>query len=297
MVDAPPNADTGPHEPPLAGGYADVPPERDEKGSSGLLLVAVNFVILAVAIWWVVYKVKSGPAQPEGVAGTRTGTVADTGTGPNTGVAPLEPISPSSTFDPNDERLRPRSPEGIGPGIPGGLPGENRTAAPGTRDREGRRVLKPKPLLAAVENARSLTLKSAIDKLGPSLEVYKAVAKDYPSSKRADYGANRGIELLVEEMQNRRALDPAVFSMADTDGDGRMELIDPWGNALVYFSNDDYAGTQTLSGGATIAARERWVEDTPAWQGQEQYQLFSLGANGADDFGGYDDINSWETWQ
>lgn len=265
----------------------DAPPEEG-RGSTSPLLLALNIVILAVVIGWVIHRAKSGTGQPEAGATPLTGTNAGTGVaagGPDGTNSRLQPVSGGEGMSPfvDDDPMG-----GVG------SRGAPRAAdAPTSSVRNGRRQLAARPRLDDATSAQMDALAASISTLGPSIEVVRAVSGAYPSSAKGDFGTNRGIEALTELLENRGVLEQSGLATGDTDGDGRKELLDPWGHALVYFSHDDYASTQDVSGVGAVQARERWVEDLRSWQGEQRIQLFSFGPNGKDDFGGYDDVTSW----
>ncbi|MCE9637438.1 MAG: hypothetical protein K8T90_17170 [Planctomycetes bacterium] len=270
--------------------FVDAPPE-EARGSTSPLLLALNIVILAVVIGWVIHRAKSGTGQPEAGADTRVGTAsAVSGNGGNGGndgkpITGLAPVSPSNNLSPfvDDDPM----------GGAGSRGAPKSADAATSTIKNGRRQLAARPRLDEATMNQMDSLTEAISTLGPSIEVIRAVSGAYPSSAKGDFGTNRGIEALTELLANRGVLDQSGLATGDTDGDGRKELLDPWGHALVYFSHDDYASSQDVSGVGAVQARERWVEDLRSWQGEQRIQLFSFGPNGKDDFGGYDDVNSW----
>jgi hypothetical protein len=286
-----PNDSTGPSAPPPEG-YSDAPPE-EERRSTSFLILAVNFAILAVAAWWVIHRFQqgSGTGQPNVSADPKPSAADGTpGDAPATVLAPVAPEDLGSRWDVGEgpDRL---------PGT-GAAPEEGPAVAPPREQARGGRVLPPPTArLDGAALAQKVMLEKAIDVMGPGMEVIRAVQRAYTSSAKAEYGANRGIEALYEELERRGGLEGVSLALGDTDGDGRKELLDPWGRALVYFSNDDYGTSQEITGVGTLSARDRWLAATSekAWQGEKRFQLFSVGPNGKDDLGGFDDVNSWVT--
>lgn len=267
----------------------DAPPEEG-RGSTSPLLLALNIVILAVVIGWVIHRAKSGTGQPVAGADPLVGTSAmltpNGGAGGNA-ITNMTPVAPGSGLSPfvDDDPM----------GGAGSRGAPRAADAVTSTIKNGRRVLATRPRLDEATTAQMDSLAQAMSTLGPSVEVIRAVGGSYPPSGNNSYGTNRGIEALTEVLANRGVLDQSGLATGDTDGDGRKELLDPWGHALVYFSHDDYASSQDVSGVGAVQSRERWVDDLRSSQGEQRYQLFSFGPNGKDDFGGYDDVTSWVT--
>jgi hypothetical protein len=133
---------------------------------------------------------------------------------------------------------------------------------------------------------------AGIARLCVAIEVRKTTAGWYPESAGRADDVHRGVETLAE------ALGPTVrsrFEVADVDGDGRPELIDPWGRPFVYWRADDYALGQviaTSAGDGERAAASRAPDGEP--RAARRFQLVSCGANGRYEGGAGDDVASWE---
>ena len=244
---------------------------RAQPDSGAYLLLALNFTILAITIAWIVHRYDSGLLAGGG----------DSAAGGDPGGATRSAAEPPPPLPPQDRAFAPR-----------GKPGDRETGDASTRPVPPR-IQRPRPRLDASTAAQSVALDAAIRALGPPLEVIRAVRGSYPGSRGAKDDANRGIEAVVVALRERGILDRAGLALGDTDRDGRDELLDPWGHALVYFSADDYESPQDVTGVGALLARERWVRGTRRWCAEARFQLFSVGPDGADDYGGNDDVTSW----
>ena len=267
------------------------------RSTSYSLLLAVNVLLLAAVAWWIFHRAQSardlpadGTGAPTAVQGTSAGPPR--ATPPAAGPPVIGPVVPQDPFGAGlDDPFAGRA--GAAPGAPG-TPGAGTSAGVAAGD-AARRALAPRPAMDEATYAVWKGLQHALNALGPAIEVFRTVHGAHPASNRPEYGANRGIEVLVEALAARGALSGPGLVLGDTDGDGRKEIVDPWGRALVYFSHDDYASTQDVTGVGTVGARRRRVDDRLAWQAEERFQLFSVGPDGKDDLGGGDDVNSWVT--
>lgn len=158
------------------------------------------------------------------------------------------------------------------------------------------------PAISAVRTRSQVSATEAFfDQLGLAIEQYKTEFGDYPPSRfrrlglEKSNGKNEGIECLVRCVATATGADPyidlAAHRLGNTDGDALTavgavspnleEIVDPWGNPLVYLHNADYDRGDTLTfaagGTATVAASKG---DTGQFHGLTTYQLFSAGPDG-----------------
>ena len=259
----------------------EIPPPPDERPPSSFLLLGVNLLILAAAIFWVFWRLgQSEPGAPGAEAGVPgAGSESEPppllGTGPG-GEVP-EPTVPPKQTDLVPRDFRPRVAAQAAADAAAG-----RESAPRTYDAE---------TLARMESTRD-----ALARLGVQAEVLRSVQGAYPSSAQPDFGANRGVEALVLALEQAGRLEPGLLETGDTDGDGRCELLDPWGRPLVYFSNDDYPTSQGWGAdpeSSTPAAALIGDDGRRVWHAAARFQLWSLGPDGENDLGQGDDVTSW----
>ena len=107
---------------------------------------------------------------------------------------------------------------------------------------------------------------------------------------------NEGIEALFARLDSEGLLDRPARARwtGDTDGDGRPEILDAWGNPLVYFRHDDYGANETVRiGGREQAARPRISALTHEFHARDFVQIWSAGPDGVNEDGGGDDVTSW----
>lgn len=287
--------------------YVDQQPEEPRSSTSVIILV-VNIVLLALAVFWVVWKSRGDSTGP-GKAGVVPTAGTDTASGGKKGG--------SGGAQPGDFTTDPLNSAG-GRGGRGGAGGADRGSDGPTDvlDRPASPSMKPSrrpPALGGEDLARTNAVVGAIEAMGPGLDVFRALTKKYPSSAGAANDANRGNEALTAWLSQKGRLDATGLKTGDTDGDGKAELLDPWGNPFIYFSLDDYANPQQVSkvagsGGAAYAQQRPGTQDggaqapqggptqkfdDGAWQAADRYQLWSAGPNGVDDGGSFDDVASW----
>ena len=247
------------------------PPPEDNRGAPTLLLLGVNLLLLGAAVWWAWNQYeKSGGAPGEGhAATTHVGT---------SGLQEKRVRGHANVSDTPDAvglsqsrgrgNFEMRTVAGHGTVVSGG--GSLSDYSPAERDN-----------IAGAERL--------IDNLGVELEVVRAIRGGYPGSN-VDFGANRGIEAVVAILRETKRM-PEWLRLADTDGDGRDEIVDAWGNPLLYFSSDDYGNKQGAAGVADVATPRSAL--TGRFHAPERFQMWSLGPDGANDAGGGDDVCSW----
>ena len=141
------------------------------------------------------------------------------------------------------------------------------------------------PSSVAADAARN-SAGAAIAALRVRLEVIKTETGFYPTSRGGADDAHRGIEAFCAALPTAQR---ARWKTGDADGDGRLELLDPWGRPYVYWSADDYPSQQELLVGQKASAL-RQASPRVGYVASRRFQLFSLGPNGRCDGGAGDDV-------
>lgn len=301
-----------------------------QKNAPSFLLLAVSLLLLAGAIFFVIHRSKSS-GDTTGGTRPRAGTAGTGGGGAGDGIG-------RSQYDPKTTTAMDLVDGEFGGSAAADWEAKARALAQIQHERQadisnenryltnaGRKPMKHVPALSEADQKRRAQHLAAIAEMGPLLDVEKAVRGAFPSSKGDERDTNRGIESLARwlgvtgRLESSR-LESWGFATGDTDGDGKLELVDAWGNPLIYFSHDDYGSRQDVSRvkaderdpSGTIFAHQRagWIDqegrvrlpyseesnqyfDDGRWQAEQRYQLWSCGPNGVDDGGSYDDASSW----
>ncbi|MEZ6183861.1 MAG: prepilin-type N-terminal cleavage/methylation domain-containing protein [Planctomycetota bacterium] len=174
------------------------------------------------------------------------------------------------------------------------------------------------PALSGVRtNAQRANTKNLITELSLAIENYQLDFGDYPPStpKRAGIrgnGENDGIETLLRCLTTQAKNGPYYEAkderLGNTDVDflargnptqstiaalELFELVDDWGNPLVYWHNADYdlPASCTRIDGATIQASAGKAQKTGQYVDLTKFQLWSAGPDGEP--GTDDDVTSW----
>ncbi len=145
-------------------------------------------------------------------------------------------------------------------------------------------------LLARKETARIDEARGQLRVIEAALAQYQSRLRSLPPS--AGQGDNAGAENLLWYVRPFLQPEWARRWSGDTDGDGRLELLDPWGNPWVYFNHADY-----VRGGADYVIGRRRVSVKPAksldaFANAATYQLWACGQNETDEEGSEDDIGN-----
>jgi prepilin-type N-terminal cleavage/methylation domain-containing protein len=179
------------------------------------------------------------------------------------------------------------------------------------------------PVMSGVKTRqKARTTKVLIENLKLKLEQYASDFGDYPPSNPRlcglpSNGINDGIECLVRCLTTRSKNGPYVeFSeeqLRNTDHDSLVsgnptnssmttrelfEVVDGFGNPLVYLHNADYdTGGKVMVGddGDLIHVKGYKSPKTGQYHGLRSFQLWSLGANPRSDAAEDDIITSWTT--
>ncbi len=153
-------------------------------------------------------------------------------------------------------------------------------------------------LLAHLEGARVEETKEQLRIFQAALSQYQSQFGTYPPSLGT--GENAGIEAMLGCLRTRENGGPFVRKhivkgwLTDTDGDGRQELSDPWGNPWIFFHPSAYT-----AGPVKYRLNQKDVEVKPVKNGDvflnlASYQLWACGPNKSSQSGGYDDIGNVE---
>ena len=179
-------------------------------------------------------------------------------------------------------------------------------------------------LMSAGRKAKVTETSALIEKLEAALQAYEHDYGDYPPTSLKDAGfysngVNDGIESLVLHLASKAMgapyldLEEKYFENLDRDnipssypldwffGDSQArEIVDSWGNPLVYFHNRDYKSPKTHMRTYRLFNRKNVAgfkpgksKKTKAYHGWSSFQIWSVGPNGENENGEGDDIASW----
>lgn len=156
-----------------------------------------------------------------------------------------------------------------------------------------------------------------------ALEAYENAYGDYPPTSLRDEGyfsngVNDGIESLLVHLASKARNEPMevkekYLDNIDKDqvpedyplnwyfGDKKArEIVDSWGNPLIYFNRNDYdspkkhTGTYQMKGGKRVTGvKPGKSKKTGTYHGWSTFQIWSVGPNGKNENGEGDDITSW----
>ncbi len=97
---------------------------------------------------------------------------------------------------------------------------------------------------------------------------------------------NGGCEMLYQALTTREGLSKRDYvrdintdNIGDTDGDGKLEFIDSWGNTLIYFDSRNYDKTceYTTVGGAHYTAQPQKDTRTNKYFKYGKFMIWSIG--------------------
>jgi prepilin-type N-terminal cleavage/methylation domain-containing protein len=181
------------------------------------------------------------------------------------------------------------------------------------------------PILSSVRRGqKAKATKVLIENLKLKIEEYAADFGDFPPSNPKllglpSNGTNDGIECLVRCLSTKRKKGPYYEApeeqLKNTDSDKLVsgnptdsymttrelfELVDAFGNPLVYTHNAEYDSAQRVQlgdengAGDSVTVKCGKSAKTGQYHGLRSFQLRSLGANPRDD-GADDDVTSWSS--
>lgn len=179
-------------------------------------------------------------------------------------------------------------------------------------------------LMKSSGKAREVETKTLINMIKAALQEYEHDYGDYPPTSLRDQGSssngvNDGIESLVVHLSNKSKGSPYLeledknYENLDNDnipssypldwffGNRQArEIVDSWGNPLVYFHHRDYSAPKSHMRTYRLANRKNTSgfkpgksKRTAAFHGWSSFQIWSVGPNGKNENGDGDDIGSW----
>lgn len=177
-------------------------------------------------------------------------------------------------------------------------------------------------VVSSVDSSRVSATESIVSNLSAAISQYQLTYRDYPPTSlernkvRIPNDTNNGIESLLAcltiKVKGGPFYTPQEDILVNTDGDslerlpaawyfgdGQLrEVVDPWGNPLIYFHFRDYEkpDPKTVSyiiGGKTVKCEPQKSDKTKLYHAPGSFQIWSAGANGINENGGGDDIKNW----
>jgi prepilin-type N-terminal cleavage/methylation domain-containing protein len=153
---------------------------------------------------------------------------------------------------------------------------------------------------AQFEGAKIEKMKAQLGIIEAGLAAYKSEFGDFPPSWGT--GDNAGAEMLLSFLLTTEGGGPFIVrnriedSLADLDGDGRQELVDPWRTPWIYFHHADYrTALEDEAVYYTIDDARRQVIPAKVrgeFRNAGAYQLWACGPNRANDAGQGDDVGN-----
>ncbi|MHC4469395.1 MAG: hypothetical protein ACYTDY_06445 [Planctomycetota bacterium] len=144
------------------------------------------------------------------------------------------------------------------------------------------------------ESAKIRQTRRLLKVLALACEIYRFRHAEFPPSSVAGGDeVNAGAEALLAHLDAAgllRECDPR----GDTDADERMEIVDAWGNPLIYFRGNGCTETRTYR----IAGRDQSATPPGPRPGKARHPLdfvriWSAGLDGENEDGAGDDVTSW----
>ncbi len=178
-------------------------------------------------------------------------------------------------------------------------------------------------LMRAGSKAKVTETATLIEKIKAALQAYEHDHGDYPPTSLKDggyysNGVNDGIESLLlhlaTEFRGAPILEVEEKYLENLDKDSipsdyplnwyfgdrqAREIVDSWGNPLIYFHNRDYSSPKShmraykIDGKKVGSIKPEKSKKTAAYHGWSSFQLWSVGPNCKNENGEGDDIVSW----
>jgi hypothetical protein len=245
--------------------YEPPPTPNSERPGSAYLILGINVLLMAGAIWYVWHRQQG----KDGAGGTNVSNDPAT-----TAQAPGDPAARPVVG--TKGLLDARS---VKPSDPWSTLSSHK---PGTASKQ---------VYDAATTEKMDATGVEIHDIGVEMEVLRAVRGAYPTSNVATNDKNRGVEALLEALRKSGRDAGLKLIVGDTDGDGREEILDQWGRPLIYISGDDYGTAQQWSEGDVVSSKD---PKTGEFSAKMRFQLWSVGSNGRNDGGAADDVASWQ---
>ena len=150
---------------------------------------------------------------------------------------------------------------------------------------------------AQMESARTEEMRAQLEIFRAAIEMYQGQFADFPTS--AGPGDNAGIEVMLACLRSTEGGGPFILErkirnwLDDTDGDGRQELVDPWGNPWIYFHHLEYAVPDVyyiIKGNRVLIQA---VKAKDSYRNHTSYQLRACGPNETSEHGRGDDAANY----
>jgi prepilin-type N-terminal cleavage/methylation domain-containing protein len=173
--------------------------------------------------------------------------------------------------------------------------------------------------------ARVVETSTLIQGIVAALDTYQADFGDYPPTSIADIGfatngINDGIESLLISLATKEKkgpyFQPKEKFLANLDSDSvagsynltwyfgdraAREIVDSWGNPLVYFHHRDYENPKAnlqryklVNKKYASSVRPKKSLKTSTFPSWDSFEIWSFGPDGVNDNGEGDDITSWK---
>jgi len=179
------------------------------------------------------------------------------------------------------------------------------------------------PTISAVRRrSQAKTCKTLIDSISGAIAQYASDFGDFPPTSLQELGlrsngVNEGAEALVRCLSTGDREGPYFDfkeeQLGNTDGDRLgpgpdpthskyptrelLEVLDPWGNPLVYFHYRDYRGgrrgARVRIGDEDQSCRPQPSGKTGQYPGVDRFVIWSAGPDGVNEDGAGDDVTSW----
>ena len=180
-------------------------------------------------------------------------------------------------------------------------------------------------LTKSSRRARVVETSALIQRLKAALDKYQADFGDYPPTSIADMGfatngINDGVESLLVSLATTQKdgpyFEPEEKFLANLDNDSvpgsynltwyfgdrnAREIVDSWGNPLVYFHYRDYDNPKANLQRYKLAnkkyassVRPKKSQKTNTFPSWDSFEIWSSGPDGVNENGEGDDITSWK---
>jgi prepilin-type N-terminal cleavage/methylation domain-containing protein len=150
---------------------------------------------------------------------------------------------------------------------------------------------------AQKESARIEEMRAQLEIFRAAIDMYQGHFADFPPSLGT--GDNAGIEVMLACLRTTQGDGPFILErristwLADTDGDGKQELVDPWGNPWIYFHHLEYdvPDVYYILNGNRVLMQATKAKDSH--KNHTSYQLWACGPNKTNQSGKGDDVANY----